>query len=331
MKKHIKIVTILTAAGLLMNATPVLTGHTHAAQTHSSAAAVSSLKKIDVKLLTEAQKRLKDITGKSYSFSKADKWSTGNDTGWNLMIKGVKNSNVSIVNNVVDSIQLEQKWDDLQNAYKQKLKSVLKDLNVETLPDSVSLYIRYSDKSAASGKLEVFASVNNHYITLLDGEIKRVMSTMPLESVSQDMLDAANAAVESFNGISLGKLTKAAYVKGQDSNHVELQFEGDSPKTPVFINIEEGAHRITKIEVTSLQDSVTEYTKGYNKLISYSENKLLQAAIPVAKGVLNLDLSDYKISKDKDRPGVVQFTKKNAPSVNGMYNSKGQFYLFETE
>lgn len=326
MNKHIKMVTILTAAGLLLNSTPALTGHTHAAQTHSSAAAVSSLKKIDAKLLTEAQNSLKEVTGKSYSFSKAEKWSTGNDTGWTLTIKGVKNGYVNIVNNKVDTIQLEQKWADLQNTYKQTLKSVLKELNVETLPDSVSLY-----KYAGSGKLEMFASVNNHYITLLDGEIKRVMSTMPLESVSQDMLDAANAAVESFNGISLGKLTKAAYVKGQDSNHVELQFEGDSPKTPVFINIEEGAHRITKIEVTSLQDSVTEFTKGYNKLISYSENKLLQAAIPVAKGVLNLDLSDYKISKDKDRPGVVQFTKKNAPSVNGMYNSKGQFYLFETE
>lgn len=331
MKKHIKIVTILTAAGLLMNATPVLTGHTHAAQTHSSAAAVSSLKKIDAKLLTEAQIRLKVITGKSYSFSKADKWSSGNDTGWNLMIKGVKNSNVSIVNNKVDSIQLEQKWDDLQNAYKQKLKSVLKDLNVETLPDSVSLYIRYSDKSAASGKLEIFASVNNHHITLLDGEIKRVMSTMPLDSVSQAILDAANAAVEGFNGMSLGKLTKAAHVKGQHNNHVELQFEGPSPNTPVFINMEEETQRITKIEVTSLQDSVTEYTKGYNKLISYNENKLLQAAIPVAKRVLNLDLTDYKISKDKDHPGVVQFTKKNAPSVKGTYNSKGQFYLFETE
>ncbi|ANY73080.1 hypothetical protein BBD41_11030 [Paenibacillus ihbetae] len=325
MKKSIKAMTILTAAGLLMTSAPLLTTHA-AAKANTSAAAASTLKKIDPKLISEAQKKLKDATGKSYSFSKVESWKTGNDSGWTLTIKGARYSYVSITNNKIDSIQLEQKWADLQSSSKETIQSVLRDLEVASLPESATLTINYSGKQADSGKVGVFAHVDNHYITLLDGKVKRVMSTIPVESVSQDIRDAASDAIKGFQGISLGKLTKASYGTENGKSHLELTFQGTSPNMPIFINIDEASQGVTMFEVSSLQDSAAEYTKGYKNLMNMSEDKLLQAAIPLAKSSMNLDLTGYKAAKDKDHPGTVHFTMKNKQSVEGIYNSKGQIY-----
>jgi len=333
MKKNMKRVMILTTAGLMISSAPMMLAQTEAAQKANSAKAsttASALKNIDAKLVKKVQEELKKVTGKTYSFSQATKWTSGKDTGWDLRIKEARYSDVRISNGELSYFSLEQKWADLKDTYQQQLKTVLQDLNVGgKVPDTVTLSLAYDKKYLNPGKLELSASVDNNFITLLDGKIKRIMTSIPSEQVHQDILDAADGAVKGLDGVNKGKLIKAAFVKESNRSIYELQFESSDPNSPIFINIAEGSKQVTKVEISSLQDAPSEYTKGYAKLKGYKADELLKKAAPQAKSFLKIDLAGYKGTIDADHPGVIQFTKANSPTIEGIYNTKGQFYHME--
>jgi hypothetical protein len=331
-KKNMKRVMILTAAGLMISSAPMMLAQIEAAQANSvKASAASALKNIDAKLVKEVQKELKKVTGKTYSFSQATKWTSGKDSGWDLRIKEAIYSDVRISNGELNYFSLDQKWADLKDTYQQQFKTVLQDLNVESgkVPTTVKLTKAYSNLYPNPGKLELFASVDNYFITLLDGKIKRIMTTIPSEQVNQDVLDAADGAVKGLEGVNKGKLIKADFVKENNRNVYELQFESSDPKNPIFINVVEGSTQVTKVEISSMQDTPSEYTKGYAKLKGYKADELLKKATPQAKSFLNIDLTGYKGNIDADHPGVIHFTKANSPTIEGIYNTKGQFYHME--
>lgn len=104
---------------------------------------------------------------------------------------------------------------------------------------------------------------------------------------------------------------------------IELQFASKDANSPIFINLKEATGQITKVAISSLQDSSDEYAKDYSKLKGFTEAQLLKNASTQALQLLNLDLKGYKAAKDKDHPGTVPFTKKNSPTVKGTYNTKG--------
>ncbi|MCA1293303.1 hypothetical protein LBW89_09755 [Paenibacillus sp. alder61] len=333
MKNVQKTIAMLTVTGLLLGAAPSLTAPAAAAPAKTNAASkASALNGISANLIKAAQAKLKEVTGKTYTFSKADKWTEGKNTSWVLQVKEAANSEVDIFNDKVAYISVVQKWADLKDTYKQQINAALKlaDAEATKTPETVTLTIGYTAEYANPGKLELFASVGDQFLTLLDGKAKRIMSPLQVEEVPESALQAADKVAEGLNGVKKGNLLKASVVlNGKGEKSYELQFASDDANNPIFINLKEATGQITKVELSSLEDSSSDYTKGYSQLKGYTEAQLLKNASPQALKLLNIDLTGYKAAKDKDHPGSIVFTKTNAPTVKGTYNTKGQFYNLE--
>lgn len=333
MLNYQKTIAIMTVTGLLLGAAPSLTASAATTPVMSSSATkASDLKGANANLINAAQTKLKEITGKTYTFNKADKWTKGKDTSWVLHIKEAPYSEVNLWNGKVANITINQEWADLKDKYKQQIKDALKLADSESteLPEKVTLSIGYTAQYANPGKLELFAYVGDQYVSLLDGKVKRIERPLKLEDVPETTLQAAERVTEGLKGVSKGKLLKASTVlNGKGEKTYELQFASKDAKNPIFINLKEATGQITKVGISSLQDSSDEYSKGYSKLKGYTEVQLLKNASPQVLQLLNLNLKGYKAAKDKDHPGVILFTKKGSLTVKGTYNTKGQFHILE--
>ncbi|MED4953771.1 hypothetical protein ABEO75_12510 [Paenibacillus macerans] len=333
MKNYQKAIALLTVAGVLLGTASPLAGHAAAAATKASTSTQASLKGVDAKLITAAQKKLQEVTGKTYTFNKAEKWSADNNTGWDLQIKEAAHSYVSIgVNGQVDRIMLDQKWSDLKEEYKRQIKDALQKSapGSTSVPETVTLTIGYPDVYMNAGKLELFTQVDDQLLTLLDGKIERIMTSLNPEDVPEAVMQAVDAIKEGLGNVEKGELTKAsAAIDGKGEKTYELMFASQDPKSPIFINVKEATGRISKAYISPLEDSVTEYTQGYSQLKNYTVKQLSENAKPSAQHFLNIDLTGYTAIKDEEKPGTVVFSKKNAPSIKGQYNTKGQFYNLE--
>lgn len=333
MKNVQKTIAMLTVTGLLLGVAPSLSTPASAAPAQTNAASkTSALNGISANLVKAAQAKLKEVTGKTYTFSKADKWTEGKNTSWVLQVKEAAYSEVNISNDQVAYISIVQKWADLKDTYKQQINAALKlaDVGSTKTPETVTLTIGYTAEYANPGKLEMFASAGDQFITVLDGKVKRIMSLLQVEEVPESALQAADKVTEGLNGIKMGKLLKASVVQnGKGEKSYELQFAGNDSKNPIFVNLKEATGQITKVELSSLQDSPSDYSKGYSKLKGYTEAQLLKNASPQALKLLDIDLTGYKAAKDQNHPGYIVFSKTNAPTVKGTYNTKGQFYNLE--
>ncbi|MED4953772.1 hypothetical protein ABEO75_12505 [Paenibacillus macerans] len=333
MKNYQKTIAMLTVTALLLGAAPALAHQAAAASAKTGAASKSSaLKGVSAQQISTAQKKLKEVTGKTYTFSKAEKWTQDKNSGWDLQIKEVAHGQVSLTNGQVDMITLDQKWADLKDTYKQQIQSALKLANADGTepPDTVTLTIGYSSKYINPGKLELFTQAGNTYLTLLDGKVKRIMSPLAPEEVPKAALQETDKITEGLGGVTKGELIKAsAVLNAKGEKTYELQFSSQDKKSPIFVNIKEATGQITKVEVSSLADSAADYSKGYNKLKNYTAKQLSENAKSSAQHFLNIDLTGYTAAKDEKNPGTAVFSKKNAPSIKGQYNTKGQFYNLE--
>ncbi|BFH14950.1 hypothetical protein J6TS7_10740 [Paenibacillus dendritiformis] len=102
----------------------------------------------------------------------------------------------------------------------------------------------------------------------------------------------------------------------------------------VWVDVEKDTNRITRVFADPLSDQLYKLTSKEEdrsiaeKTKAHEMKKLLKTAVEQANEWMNLDLSGYNAVRHSVRDDTLIFTKEGAPSVTGMFNSKGTFYYF---
>ncbi|OBA05144.1 hypothetical protein A9P44_15220 [Paenibacillus polymyxa] len=335
MKKVYYTLTSAVVASLILTAVPVpavygaSTKNTHPAQ---AATGASSLKEVDAKIVQKAQEYLKAVTGKSYTFSGAKKWSLGNENGWDFSIKGVEHGQVMVTKTgELERIYVDQSWGELKDSYKQQLqaalKSVLQEPEASKTPKEVNISV---DKSPEypKGAVELYTRIDNNTIILREGKVLRTIKLLAKQEIDENALKAASGVFAGLEGVKQGALNEPIQLITENGKTVYNLMFGTGAH-PVFVNVEKGTNKVTKVAAYELQDSAANYKETYKKMKSYSEAQLLQNAARQSKELLKVDLTGYKAKLDPKLTAVVHFTKSGFPSLVGSFNSKGQFYELE--
>lgn len=332
MNNKLKMISLIAATSVMIGTASLGdAGAAGAAQANKTKpSATSAATKQQTKSISEqANTKLKELTGKTYPLSKGNVWKTGNDTGYDFKISGVKNGEVNVINGQISRIQLTLQWPNLLPLHKKQLESILQSSGITNRPNEVSLSVDYKAGSAAKSQLEWFAVVDSHSLTILGDKVVRHVTQLTPETADPEIVRAAEEILQKIDGVTASRLAKAAYVKQNNKSMFELQFDGPTAKEPIFITMDETSRQAVKIDLPNIEDTPSEYVKGYAKMMALSPASLLKTAAPLTKQAMNIDLTGYSASKDKDHPGVVLFTKKYSPSIQGTYNTKGQFHKLE--
>ncbi|MDP1512634.1 hypothetical protein L8C07_21955 [Paenibacillus sp. CMAA1739] len=331
MKKGYYTLTSAVVASLILTAVPVSTVYgasTKNTQPAQAATGASSLKEVDAKIVQKAQEYLKAATGKSYTFSGAKKWSLGNENGWDFSIKGVEHGQVMVTKKgELERIYVDQSWGELKDSYKQQLqaalKSVLQEPEASKTPEEVNISV---DKS--KGAVDLYTKIDNNIIILREGKVLRTIKLLAKQEIDENALKAASGVFAGLEGVKQGALNEPTQLITENGKTVYNLMFGTGAH-PVFVNVEKGTNKVTKVAAYELQDPVANYKEAYKKMKSYSEAQLLKNAAGQSKELLKVDLTGYKATLDPKLTAIVHFTKSGSPSLVGSFNSKGQFYELE--
>ncbi|WP_152961823.1 hypothetical protein [Aneurinibacillus migulanus] len=297
---------------------------------------VTSLKDVDSKIVQAAQKKLEEITGKTYTFSKNEPWSIREDSGWSFEVQGLEHSQVMVKKTgEVQNVFLDVKWNDLKDSLKQEMKAALQQVfpgsNLQV--DEVNLSVQYGDFPAnhpiKNGAVYMHADIDKTSITLENGKLITIFKSLTPEEVDKAALKAAEGVFVGLNSLGLQKKPlKTSSLTVKDGKEIyTFTFSDSDTESPVFIVVEKGTNKIMNIQARGLEDTTAEYATVRDKLEGYSEQQLLKQATVQAKQLLSMDLTGYKVSKAPQMLNAVYFTKKGTPTLVGQYNSKGQFYV----
>lgn len=300
MKKYQKVMTSLAVTTALLGTTSWMTVQAAPAQSVNWTAKdpVVSLKEVDSKIVQAAQKELQNITGKIYTFSKVVPLGIGD---WLLEVQGMENSQVMVKKDgEVKDVSIKVKWGDLKDSFKQEMNTALHQAFPGSNPqvDAVHISVQYghfpTNSPIKSGVVYMAAMVDKTSIILENGKLHRIFKS----------------------------LTNEEGLKKEPLNALSSVTKNSKEVNNITVNMAEGTDKSTSVNASNPRD----FEAMHTKLKEYSETQLLENATVPAKQLYNIDLKEYKVSKDPNLIGVVHFTKKGAPSLIGNYDSNGQFF-----
>ncbi|GJM70312.1 hypothetical protein HMSSN036_25280 [Paenibacillus macerans] len=318
MNKIHKIIGSVALAAMLVSGLPDTSAH---------AASAVTIQNVDQALIEAAQNKLKEITGNTYSFSKAEAF--GNDVS--LEIEGNSYSQVIVdAEGTVKIISVQFEYKDLQNAkFKNELKAAWKKAFPKNNEELDIVIVNYTDTEG----LKVNTGNDAGTVYLTNGKLEYSTVDVKEKDVPQPVKAAADAALTKIGGLKKkARSVSGMTIKPNQKPVYNLAYTTD--KGNVWIDVEQGTNRIMTVNAMALSDQLHKKdTKDReaieNKIKSYTVDQLLKTAAKQAKSIMNLDLSGYAAEKVKGNEDTVMFTKKGAPKVQGKFNSKGQFYYFE--
>ncbi|MCM3703328.1 hypothetical protein [Paenibacillus macerans] len=318
MNKIHKIIGSVALAAMLVSGLPDASAH---------AASAVTIQNVDQALIEAAQNKLKEITGNTYSFSKAEAF--GNDVAFE--IEGNSYSQVIVdAEGTVNIISAQFKYKDLQNAkFKKELKDAWKKAFPKNNEELDIVIVNYTDSEG----LKVNTGNDAGTVYLTNGKL--VYSTVDVKDkdVPQPAKAAADAALAKIGGLKK-KVRSVSGMTMKPNQKPVYNLAYTTDKGNVWIDVEKGSNRILTVNAIALSDQLHRVnTKDReaieNKIKSYTVDQLLKTATKQAKSIMSLNLSGYTAEKVEGNEDTVMFTKKGAPQVQGKFNSKGQFYYFE--
>ncbi|RRJ62735.1 hypothetical protein EHV15_07125 [Paenibacillus oralis] len=318
MNKIYKIIGSVALAAMLVSGLPDASAH---------AASAVTIENVDQALIEAAQNKLKEITGNTYSFSKAKAF--GNDVEFE--IEGQSYSQVIVdTEGTVNFISAQFKYKDLQN---EKFKKELKDAWKKAFPKNNQELDLVIVNYMGSEGLKVNAGNDAGTIFLKNGKLEYSTIDVKDKDVPQPAKAAADAALAKIGGLKKkARSVSGMTIRPNQKPVYNLAYTTD--KGNAWIDVEQGTNRIMTVNALALSDQLHKKdTKDReaieNKIKSYTVDQLLKTAAKQAKSIMSLNLSGYTAEKVEGNEDTVVFTKKGAPQVTGKFNSKGQFYYFE--
>ena len=326
MKKIFQILSVMLLASLMTS--PISNVTVQAASAPPEGVQAIDPADVDPKAAEAAQAKLQEYTGNTYPFGTALK---GDDGSYMFTLQKSKTDQI-IVNSkgTVDVLYIDIRYKELRNEQlKKQLDQAWSEIFPETGEPLENVNLHYM-----GGKLSLRASNPKATIFMVDGKVNHALRQVQDKDIPANVLKTAEQTLASCGG--LVKKTRALEgVTLRAGQPPVYNFLYTTNKGNVWIHIEEGTLQRTEVNLQALSDKLFEVTskaKGDavdKKLQSFKTNTLLKTAIKDAKAIMDLDLSGYSVKRAENRIDTLIFSKKGAPTVTGMFNSKGSFYYFK--
>ncbi|RRJ64548.1 hypothetical protein EHV15_17660 [Paenibacillus oralis] len=330
MKKISQILSIMLLASLMTS--PISNVTVQAASAPSEEVKEINLADVDPKIADAVQAKLQELTGNTYPLGAVFK---GDEGAYVFKLQKSQTDQV-IVNSkgIADFVSIDISYDELGN---EQLKKQLDQAWSEFFPDSSEPLENVNLWGGSVDDLRMWASNQVGTIYLVHGKVDHALRHVQDKDIPADVLKTAEKTLASSGGGLVKKTRTLEGVTLKAGQKPVYNFLYTTNKGNVWIHIEEGTLQRTEVNLQALSDKLFEVTskaKGDaidKKLQSFKTNTLLKAAIKDAKAIMDLDLSGYSAKRAKNRTDTLIFSKKGAPTVTGMFNSKGSFYYFRVD
>jgi hypothetical protein len=315
----------------------LLSGSLLGYQTSAQADATNTVKinasqevKLEQKLMQQAQDKLKELTGNTYTLIQGTAMK-------DFMSFKRENFKYDIItykaNGKVEDIGIKINYEDLNGGkYQTKLKETWETL----FPGEEPKYVSISESIYSVGTISSNAKQNKQIYMQENGETYGVNYAPDDASVSMQ-----EKATQVLSKLTNGKIKQGAelnrvFVREGKPNVYQYKYKSEAMK--VSFAIEEQTLELLQVDVCHTDgksvDSYEEFQKREKeknaKLNKLTLDTLMKNAMKDAKAMLNLDLKGYKGVKgsnawDEDQ---MTFTKEGAPSVTARFDIDGSFSSF---
>ncbi|MCA1293278.1 hypothetical protein LBW89_09630 [Paenibacillus sp. alder61] len=316
----------LLSASLLGCQTPVQADSPNKVNTNASQNA-----KQDQKLMQQAQDKLKELTGNTYTLIQG----TAMKDMVSFKRENFKDDIITYKKNgKLENIGIKINYEDLNGG---KYQTKLKETWAALFPGEEPKYVNISESIYSVGTISSNAKQNKQVYMEDNGELHGV-NYAP---------DDAPASVQKKAAQVLSKLTNGKVKKGEKLDRVFVldgkpnvyQYKYKSNTMDVSFAIEEQTLELLQAGVNHGKsvDNYEEFQKEEKakdtKIKNLTLDTLMKNAVKDAKTMLDLDLKGYKGARgtnawDKDQ---MTFTKKDAPTVIATVNADGSFNDFIVE
>ncbi len=184
----------------------------------------------------------------------------------------------------LERIYLDQPWSELKDSYKRQIQSALKTVlpGVDKTPERVKVSYEKS-QSEPKGALGLYVRLDNDIIILRDGQVIRSIKLIKNEEIDEGVLKAAEGVFVGLEGIKQGTLVEPTQLLTENGKTVYTLVFGTGPN-PVFVNVEKGTNKVTKVSAHELQDSPANYKEAFKKMKSYSEDQFAEKCSQTVQG-----------------------------------------------
>jgi hypothetical protein len=148
--------------------------------------------------------------------------------------------------------------------------------------------------------------------------------------------DLADQAFNKVGDFKQGKRSVSQMILRPNQNPV-YKFQYETNKGSIFIDVQKDTNQITRVVAFPLSDHLYKLDdkNKYHGLIEKTKaielNKIHEQTVKQAKLWMNLDLTNYNVSRHESRFDTVTFTKAGSPDVTALFTSKGKIYSIEIE
>ncbi|CAI6079932.1 hypothetical protein PAECIP112173_02749 [Paenibacillus sp. JJ-100] len=290
--------------------------------------------KPDQKLMQQAQNKLKELTGNTYTLTQG----TGMKGFVNFQREGFKKDSISYkeANGKLDSLNININYEDLNGGkYQTKLKETWKAL----FPGEEPKHVDISESIYRVGTISSNAKQNKQVFMEDNGKVFGV-NYAP---------DKAPASVQKKATQVISNLTNGKIKKGEKLDRVFVvdgkpnvyKYKYTSKTMTVTFAIEDetlellhtGAFDSSGKSVASYDEFQKKEKSKDEKIKKLTLDTLTKNATRDAKKMLNLDLKGYKGTRGTNAwdNNILTFTKKGAPTVTATVDSNGSFTEFTVE
>ncbi|WP_238651412.1 hypothetical protein [Paenibacillus piscarius] len=272
--------------------------------------------KPEQKLMEQAQDKLKELTGNTYTLVPG----TAAEGVVNFKRENFKYDMISYKNGKPDNIGININYEDLNGGkYQAKLESAWKAL----FPGEGPKYVNISESIYRVGTISANAKQNKQ-VYMKENEQAYGVNYAP---------DAAPASVQKKSAQVLSKLTNGKVKAGAKLDRVFIR-EG-KPKVYRYkykSNAVNASFAIEEQTLQILQAGLEQHAKAA-KAKQLTPDALMKNAMKDAKTMIELDLKGYKGARGANAwdKNEMTFTKKGAPTVTATVNTDGSFNDFIVE
>ncbi|WP_342553513.1 hypothetical protein [Paenibacillus sp. FSL R7-0652] len=225
------------------------------------------------------------------------------------------------------------RFDDIED---QEFKGQLQRVWNEIFPQGEAIHdvIMYEyDK----GKFHIEARNENRSIQFDEGNWYYAAQPIGENQVPDAAVDAADRVFNKVGNFKQSKRSVNRMVLRPNQNPV-YKFVYNTEKGSILIDVQKNTNQITSIvafplsdQLHKLEDDKNRYRDLVEKTKAIELGSIREEAVKQAKVWMNLDLTDYNVSKLEYRFDTLTFTKAGSPDVTAVYTSKGTIYSIKID
>ncbi|MEK4360698.1 hypothetical protein NYE48_27195 [Paenibacillus sp. FSL M7-1455] len=224
------------------------------------------------------------------------------------------------------------RFDDIED---QEFKSQLQRVWNEIFPqgEGINEVIVYEYRA---NTFHIEARNENRSIEFDQGNWFYAKQTIGENQVPDAAKDAADQAFHKVGDFKQSKRSVSQMILRPNQNPV-YKFVYETNKGSILIDVQKDTNQITRVLAFPLSDHLyklddkNKYQDLVEKTKAIGLDKIREETVKQAKAWMNLDLTDYNVSKLESRFDTLTFTKAGSPAVTALFTSKGTVYCIEIE